>query len=475
MKHTRVLAATCVAFLGATGPYAASAELVAAVANPTVMGPIPATATPGAPSHEYPFFSTTVDLESRGYIEEEYFFEGTASRFDIPVNLTYANTPTATANVIGTGLPYRTRLIVRRPASPMIFNGTVFMEWQNVTFGYDIDAGWLQSSEHIIRRGYAWIAVSAQRVAVHGANGLRAWSPARYGSLDLTAGGTVTDDSLAYDIFSQAAQAIRNPTGADPMGGLTVKNLIAVGISQAAIRLVAYHNAVHPLAGVFDAFMPALHGGLVRTDMGTKVFKVLTETDVARDQTTVRQPNSDRFRRWEIAGAAHLDFRVAQALAPLQMRDLGVSLPTNCTLPPFSRIPAAFVYNASLDALVDWVNQGVEPPIAPDIETVSIGAPAEIARDSVGNALGGIRLSEHAVPTAVNTGVNGPATSACRTFGTYEPFDQSTLDALYPQHGAYVSQVVHVVEQNVEDRFIVREDAMVSIRAAAQSGIGKPQ
>jgi hypothetical protein len=59
---------------------------------------------------------------------------------------------------------------------------------------------------------------------------------------------------------------------------------------------------------------------------------------------------------------AHLDFFFAQALVPLQMRDLGTSLPTNCTSPPFSRIPAAYVYNASMDAMANWMNQGVEPP-----------------------------------------------------------------------------------------------------------------
>jgi hypothetical protein len=200
---------------------------LASVPNPIVIGPIAATAAPGDSSHDYPFFSTPLDLASLGYVEEEYFIEGTASRFDIPTSITLANTPMTTASVIESGVPYRTRMIVRRPASADGFNGTVLMEWQNVTFGYDIDAGWLASFEHIVRRGYAWIGVSAQRVGVHSANGLRAWNPARYGTLDLSAGGTMTDDSLQYDVFSQTAQAIRNPVGIDPMAGLQVERIIA--------------------------------------------------------------------------------------------------------------------------------------------------------------------------------------------------------------------------------------------------------
>jgi hypothetical protein len=94
-----------------------------------------------------------------------------------------------------------------------------------------------------------------------------------------------------------------------------------------------------------------------------------------------------------------------------------------------------------------------------------------VARDSTGNALGGIRLAEHAVPTATNTGVNGPATTFCRTFGSHEPFDLATLGALYPNHGTYVGRVARVAHGNVRDGFIVVEDAAATVTAAARSGI----
>lgn len=114
------------------------------------------------------------------------------------------------------------------------------MEWQNVTAGFDFDAGWDLSHDNIIRRGYAWVGVSAQRVGVHQpVTGLKAWSPNRYGALDVTQGGAILDDALSYDIFSQAAQAVRSPMGVDPMGGLHVEQVFASGGSQSAARLVA--------------------------------------------------------------------------------------------------------------------------------------------------------------------------------------------------------------------------------------------
>jgi hypothetical protein len=224
------------------------AASAAAIPNPTVTGPIPANAKPGDPSHDYPFFATSVPLAEKGYIEEEFFFEGTAVRYNTPAG--------ATGTIIDTGHPYRTRMIVRRPMSPDGFNGTVLMEWLNVTGRYDFDGLWIASSEHLIRRGYAWVGVSAQPAGIHDpTSGLKVWSPGRYGTLDVTENGRFVDGSLSFDIFSQAAQAIRRrddivsrfnrphgrrrrETGIDPLGGLPVEYVFAIGVSQSANALV---------------------------------------------------------------------------------------------------------------------------------------------------------------------------------------------------------------------------------------------
>ena len=162
-----------------------------------------------------------------------------------------------------------------------------------------------------------------------------------------------------------------------------------------------------------------------------------------------------------------------QGLDPLQVRDLGTSSPQACTQPPFSRVPFYFVGSAALDALVAWVRDGIEPAAGPDIVTPSVApTSAEIARDSFGNALGGIRLSQHEVPTAANTGVNS-GSGFCSLYGSYQAFDDKTLAALYRSHDTYVSRVTQVTQDNVRRGFIVREDAEATIREAARSAIGK--
>ena len=450
------------------GLFVSSDRATAAVPNPIVTGPIPVLVAPGDPSHAYPFFSTTVDLARFGYVEEEFFFEGTANRYNM-----------ITGGILDSGHHYLTRMIVRRPASPSNFNGTVLMEWQNVTAGYDIDAVWVATSDHIIRRGYAWIGVSAQRVGV---TALKSWSPSRYGTLDVTQGGTILDDALSFDVYSQAAQAARSPgSGIPPLGNLHAERVLALGYSQASIRgLAPYYNVIHSSAGVFEGFLLGGGGGVLRTDLDVNAFKLLSETDVANGGNQAPpnprpQPDSLHFRKWEVAGAAHLDHWVQQAVFPLEDRDGVVKIPPNppCTLPPFSRIPYHYVMNAAIDHLVLWVKANIAPPLAPEI-TLDASSPTGVARDTYGNALGGIRLSQHDVPTAVNTGVNYPgAPSACRFYGTYQPFDEATLDALYRNHGAYVSRVSNVTLENVLNGFVVQEDAEVTIQEAAHSEIGK--
>lgn len=465
--NARALRMACMAVLGVFSLAALGQPAGAAtVPNPKVIGPIRATANPGDPSHDYPFFSRMVDLANYSYIEEEFFFEGTANRYNTPA--------LATGSVIDSGHPYRTRMVVRRPTSPGNFNGTVLMEWQNVTAGCDLDALWAASHEHFIRRGYAWIGVSAQQAGIHQAvTGLKAWSPSRYGTLDVTQGGTILDDALSYDVFAQAAQAVRKPMGIDPMGGLPVKRVFSIGVSQSANRLVMYHNSIHPLGGVFDALSLVGGGGLLRTDLEVKVFKLLSETDVATlGQVANRQPDSGHLRRWEVAGAAHLDFYVTQEIAPLQARDNITLQPTNCDLPPSSRIPYGFAGNAAYDHLVRWVEHNIEPPTAPEIALLAAGPPVVVARDSFGNALGGIRLSQHAVPTATNNGVNsGPG--FCRLYGSFQPFNDATLNALYPNYKTYVVLVMQATDENLWRGYIVPEDAIASIRDAVYSDIGR--
>jgi len=447
------------------------------VPNPTVSGPIPAPDIPGTPTHNYTFFSSNHDLATHGYVEEEYFFSGTANRYTTSSPPSGQPCPTCTATVLSAGNPYTTRMVVRRPANPRDFNGTVLVEWINVTNGFDAENQWFFSWEHILRAGYIWVGVSAQRVGV---NALKTWSPSRYGTLDVTAGGTINDDSLCYDIFSQAGQAILNPTSVDPLNGMRPRVILAMGESQSAFRLAAYANSIQPLANLYEGIsLLSSLGNPIRTDLHVPVWKVLTEFDVASSEALVRQPNTNLFRSWEVAGTSHVDQHLRASREPLELRDNLTS--TEATLAPTcgspnigTRVPTTYVLSSVYDLFVRWVKYGVPPPTAPYIEIATLGSPGVFsvpARNSLGLALGGIQLAQVAVPTAVNDGIDtGPG--ACVRWGYYTPFAVTELDSLYSNHDDYVDQVTRVAHGNVWQGYILEPDAQATIRCATYSNVG---
>src|SRR5262245_8672984 len=443
------------------------ASLCAADINLTVTGPVAAEGIPGNPAHNYPFFATNHDLATRGYVEEEFFIQGTANR--------YNTMPQATATILDSDHPYKTRIVVRRPAEAKRFNGTVLVEWDNVTNGFDAENVWFFSWEQIVRAGYAWVGVSAQQVVV---NALKTFSTARYGTIDVNQGGTIMGDALSFDIFSQAGQAVKHSAGVDMLGGLKPRHVIAVGESQSAQRLSTYVNSINPLARVYDGFI--LLSSLnqkIRMDLPVPVWKINAEHDVWFGEANVRQPDTDMFHTWEVAGTSHVDHHLRLNREPLELRDIGKSAEAafapNCGVPTIgTRVPIQFVLASAYDLLVRWIEKRVPPPPGPLITLSTIGKPNVVARDKLGLALGGIRLAEIAVPTGLNVGTNtGPG--ACDRWGYYKPLDIQTLKMLYPTHQAYVSAVERVTNENLKAGFILKWDAENTIREARESAIGR--
>jgi len=433
------------------------------VSTPTVTRPAWTSDKIGDVSKNYPFFSPYADLSDYGYIQEEFFIEGLASNY---------NTPTgATGSILSSNHPYKTRIVVRRPVSPKDFNGTVLLEWQNVTAGYDLDAHWI-SWKHFMRAGYVWVGVSAQRVGVQQpVTGLKDWSPVRYGTLDVTAGGTITDDSLCYDIFSQAAQAVRCPKGIDPMAGLDVKLVLAIGASQSAGRLTIYYNSIHPLHNVVDGLYLLVGGYGTRTDLSTKIFQVVSEREV-KSGAYRRIADSDNHHTWEIAGAAHSGYDSYLYRKPIVLRDGLTPSSIECSVKPvFSRNPTFYALDAAYDHLVRWVKDGTPPPSAPLIEGTLSGTTFTIARDTYGNALGGLRLPAFDVPIGTNNGADNGGPAFCLLYGYFTPFDDATLHSLYPTHDAYVHAFKHATYEALKAGYIVKEDANEMIAEAIRAEI----
>jgi hypothetical protein len=459
MVHRRrwtsaVLVAAVVASLLTIGSRSSAAATE--VPTPTVTGPVPVT------DDSYPFLSSAlpgdetvedgipIEMRRYRYVEEEFLFAGTARLYD------------PTGAQIGTQ-DYLTRMVVRRPDRLSRADGTVLLEWNNVTAGYDLEIDWFHANEHVMRNRYVWVGVSTQRVGVQA---LRDWDPVRYDGLTVGEDPALAD-AQSWDVFSQAAQALLHPGTVDPLPGFTVERLIATGHSQSAARLATYYNAIQPQQGLVDAFMVHGAGTALDASLDTPVMRLMAETDVPSEATSA-EPDAARFVRWEVAGTSHVGFKEFATFGPLVSRDLGAVQPV-CDLPPFSRIPFHYVLNAGYARLVGWLDTGVAPPAAPRLEWAD---PTTKARDGFGNALGGIRLPQHQVATALNHGSNS-GDPFCFLFGHHIPFDRATLDALYPTHLGYVLEVTLAARDARRNGYLLLPDSIATVLDAARSDIGR--
>ena len=412
-----------------------------------------------------------------GYEQSEVFLSGTASAYAMTAPATndgkYSAVATSTA-------PYTTRAVVMRPIDRNRFNGTVIVEWLNVSGGSDAGPDWMLGHTELVREGFVWVGVSAQALGV---NALKSTDPTtadavRYANL------AHPGDDYSYDIFSQAGQAIRdNPRTI--LGGLKPKHIIAIGESQSAGRLVTYIDAVHPIAHVYDGFLvhSRFSGPPIRDDVGSPVLVLETETDVSLSRGTNRQPDTRMFRLWEVAGTAHYD---TYGLT-IQSKDTGngkagvavlasMQKPTNkpaanftCGAPINTGL-THYVLDAAFYSLNRWVARGVLPPSAPRLRTTA--SPFAFATDANGNVLGGIRTPAVAAPVATLSGRSTGGTSFCFLFGSTVPFTPSKLKSLYPNHRTFVSAWVQAANRERAAGFLVNADAKELGSAAVKSNIG---
>ena len=443
------------------------------VSRPAVTGPI----TGGR--RGWPFAASMLDVKSLGYDEAEYFLSGTATRYRLAAGTELSRDGHWQAEPAGEA-PFRTRMLVYRPADPAKFNGTVIVTWNNVTAGYDLFGA---ESLELFEGGFALVCLTTQKVGIEGLppspQGLAAWDPDRYGTL------SIPSDDYSYDIFTQCAVSVgkdRQRQPVDPMGGLEVRHVVAQGASQSAGRLGTYVNAIQPLTHAFDGFILAIYFGsgsplevgdtvvninlpqtasprqrlrgsnLLRDDLGVPVFVVNSELEAMACQG-VRQPDTDTFRYWESAGTCHVSAQNQRDRQARLDRDQVRTLPLTEGI---NRIPMLPLYEAVFHHMHRWVSEGVLPPSQPKVEFA--GDPAEVVRDEHGIARGGIRLPQAEVPLGQNSAI--PLKDDVFAFlgGSCHPFSRDKIHALYGSKANFLARFEAAATRAVEAGVLMPRD-----------------
>ncbi len=419
-------------------------------------------ATLQSSSAEHPFFSVQGDLQSRGYVEEEWIVHGQARAHVIPYG------GRAIGTFIGDPTPYVTRVLVRRPLNPSRFNGIAVVEWENVSNGFPSGNIWLAGSEHLMRSGYVWVGVTAQGFG--GAERLRNWNSSRYGRLAIPNDGKMAAEPYALGIFDDIGRLLRSQNG--PLRSVGVpKNLVAAGQSQSGIWLTTYINAGLAADGPFDGFvLSAAIGSLIVSDLSKPVLRIVPEGDVRGDEASMAMLDGPLFRQWEIAGASHVDRDLRSAREPLELRDLGQStqaaIESTCKETSIgTTTPAKFVLHGGFEAMRRWIESGVPPRSIQRLARRTTSGSTELVRNDMGRVVGGIQLPTYTAPIGVDVGANsgGPG---CASQGYHRLFTPAEVAAAYRSAGDRARRLRSAAGERVRQGVLLPSDVRALMEGA---------
>ena len=359
------------------------------------------------------------DLAHFKYEATEYFVDGTAN-----------------------GMPYKTRIVVRKPADTSRFSGIVLAESMHPSGN-----AWMFHFTHTYTMTSGHIGVE---IVTSDPAQFVAFNKARYTDLRIQQG-------QANEIIAQVGALLRSNQPGNPLNGLRLRKMILAGTSASAGVLVNYLPAhmVYRLTDMkptYDGFLPTSNGANIR-QIDVPMIQVPTTTDAMRGNVPTRQDGDapgDQFRVYEFPGMPHLDTRDVEAFRP------------NPCKYPITMYPMSAYMSVALHHLVEWVDKGTVPPradrILVDRNTANDGS--LMALDEHGNPKGGIRSpyvdvpvvkygvpNEGAVPPTPNTvpwvALRGEAgiDQLCRLTGYQIAMTGPELRTLYGSKDQYVAKV----------------------------------
>jgi hypothetical protein len=412
-----VLSIAVAVSIGGQAPQGRGGRGGATLPSTPVAVPIPtykAVSGPGAVFPGLQKLPPDEDLDHFKYIVKEYFISGTAQ-----------------------GLPYTTRVLVRRPFDVKKFSGIVAAEPMHSSGN-----SWMFHFTHMYVMSQGDISLE---ILVGTAQLLQQANMERYKELALTA-------SQTNEILAQVGALIKKNPKDGPLEGLPLRKMTLMGTSQSAGTVTAYLPAhvVYRLADmkpIYDGFLPTSQGAnpLPKVDVPVILMPTMTEVNAAAGRgNPYRRPDGDspgdQFRIYEVAGMAHNDSRINPTYNP-----------DPCKY-PVSRFPQSAGMSIGLDHLIQWVDKGRIPPRAPYIATDGL--------DEFGNVKGGVRNTYVDVPTmryiAPNEGAAPPISNPsamvagrgaggagfyCGIAGYQLPLSNEQLRKLYKNKKDYQAKV----------------------------------
>jgi hypothetical protein len=427
------------------------------------------------------------NVDKLGYVAEEYLISGRADVFDAvamadAVDMTARDTPKDMAArdsysrvVLKAAEPYITRIIVYRPEDPARFSGNVVVETAHPLQG-GLAIVWSQISGYFAQHGDIYVGIAHPVTFAS----LRASNPSRYGQL------SAVDPTQLWGMIAQVGALIKAGGSASPLRRFQVKALFLTGYSYTGVAATTFadfhHESVRLADGrpIFDGYLSMANSMYVRP-IDVPVIRLMTQSDFnSFGGLNNRRPDSDapgsRFRLWEVAGASHLNASpVIEPAAEPWIPAAAMLEPPN--LPHFSAsecsksfpsgfgpntLPLNYVMVSAFEHLYAWVRSGTPPPHAALIATNQDGS---VKTDSNGNAIGGLRLPDIAVPAASY----GTGAGSCFLFGYRQPYGAALMKSLYGTRAHYVAELSAEVRSQVRQGWLRAQEAAKIEQAVPRS------
>ncbi len=307
---------------------------------------------------------TAIEVTGPGEFFETFMDDhDDVKKTDIPAKEAYAkfNYEAKEFFISGTtsgGMPYKTRIVIRKPTDNTRFNGLILAESMHPSGN-----PWVFhfTQTYAMTNGIIGLEILTSTPA-----GLAAANAARYKDL-------VVPNGAANDILAQVGAILKSDRKDNPLRGLAVRKMILAGSSASAGVAQAYLTNAHmaqrlaDMKPIYDGFMPTSANGQIPVlDVPTVLVPTMRETFTGSGTT---QLDNEKLRIYEFAGMAHIDSRVA-----------GGYYPDPCKY-PISRYPMGAEMSLALDKLFAWVDKGVTPstPIGFSSTSIPTTSPSSIA------------------------------------------------------------------------------------------------
>ena len=453
-----------------------------------------------------------INLARYGYVEREYLLSGESNVYDWSPNGNFELTVLRSGEVT-------TRMLVRRPQNMKTWSGKVNVEILNPASYYDFTAVWSALWERTLGDHDIYVGVTSVPNVLPG---MQQFDPERYADLSWANplppeeqscgllpgeegydpfGSKLYENGLVWDLLTQTGRLLKSDSAENPLG-TRAKQVILSGESYSSNILLTYYRFFTPSAvlpngnPIFDGYLAetqvTLYGAEINQcapplafDDSQRVFPNrrvpwaginsqadyggATGWDAPADTNTAGKKHAF----WELAGSNHgWEWQYLYGDASAEDRvAAGFEDPIfkawSCG-PNNPEVPLYMSEKALFEQLQRWIETGEPPSRAPRIQHSALDPSDEFADrttyDGLGNALGGIRYPMVAAPVASFGVGHFFLTGGCPEI---VPFDDATLDALYPTRQDYLERYDAATALLLRQGFIRTED-VAKLRSIAR-------